>query len=123
MPLDRCGDWAGLRQPFHRSLAGQGGHPPTYEKKQPIFHPEPKARGECSPFKFQSVSITPVSIPRTSGLSRPPPPITAPLLPLHQPSAVPSVPGFQAYAYRREGEEGASRREAWLRSSLFCGNL
>lgn len=60
MPWDRCGDRAGMRQAFHIRLAGQG-DPPPHEKPS-IFHPEPQARGECSPFKFQSASVTPVSL-------------------------------------------------------------
>lgn len=55
MSLDRCGDPGWVRHCLHISLARLR-EPPT-----PIFHPEHEARGECSPFKFQSASITPVS--------------------------------------------------------------
>lgn len=80
MSLDRCGDPGWVRHCLHISLAKLR-EPPT-----PIFHPEHEARGECSPFKFQSASITPCPIPRTSGLSTPPQ--AAP------PPAQASIPGF-----------------------------
>lgn len=55
MSFDRCGDPGRVRHLLHISLARLR-EPPT-----PIFHPEHEARGECSPFKFQSATITPVS--------------------------------------------------------------
>lgn len=81
MSLDRCGDTGGERHLLHMNLARLR-EPPT-----PIFHPEHKARGECSPFKFQSASITPVSYSKNIW---PVSPRNTPMLPpFHQP-----LPGF-----------------------------
>lgn len=87
-------------------------------KKQPTFHPEPKARGECSPFKFQSTSITPC--PFQEHLACLPPPITAPLPP-HQRSALPG-PGVRPAPMEgrvRRGLPGKPGRVA-AQSSAAC---
>lgn len=85
---------------------GKTGRTPLHTmKKQPTSHPEPKARGECSPFKFQSTSIT-LSIPRTSGLSPP----SLPPLPPHQPLCSPQA--LAAVAQPIEGRQGGGLR-AW----------
>lgn len=82
-----------------------------HEKSSPSSHPEPKARGECSPFKFQSTSITPC--PFQEHLACPPPSLP-PLPPTSLCS--PQALGGQACAYRREGKEGASQGSlgGWL---------
>lgn len=112
MPMDRCGDWAGLRQLFQRSLARPGRPPPTMKK---AAHFPPGAQGTWGMFPLQiPVHINhPVSIPRTSGLSPPTHHCPAP----SPPAFCSPRPQRQAWAHGREGEEGAPR-EAWQGGSL-----
>lgn len=49
MPMDRCGDWAGLRQLFQRSLARRGRPPPHHEKSSPLSTRSPRHVGNVPP--------------------------------------------------------------------------
>lgn len=112
MPLDRCGDWAGLRQPFQSSLARWGGPPHTHhEKSSPLPTQSPRHVGNVPPSnssphqspRVHSKNIWPVPPPSL--------PRSLPTSPLQSPG-----PGGQACAYRREGKEGASQGSlgGWL---------
>ena len=117
MPLDRCGDWAGLRQPFQSSLARWGGPPHTHhEKSSPLPTQSPRHVGNVPPS-----NSSPHQSPRVHSKN------IWPVPPHHCPA--PSPPALcspQALAVRPVPIEGRARRgpprEAWEGGSPVGGS-